>query len=150
MKELKFRVWDPAIPKSITETEGNKASGDIVNWEYVKKSSYLMDALNGKYTIMLYTGLKLKNGKEIYEGDIIEAKLPTYATDPELEETLKEKIIIGEVRIRPAGGTGILVRKIIGDKRGIQIGAFLKIKTDADTIIGNIYENPELMEVGYQ
>jgi len=71
MKELKFRIFDPAIPKNFSEAEDGKASGEMVNWEYVKKSSYLMDALNGKYPIMLYICQKDKNKTEIYEGDLL-------------------------------------------------------------------------------
>ena len=69
MKELKFKVFDSAIPKDIEEAEEGKPSGDMVNWEYVKKSSYLIDALNGKYPIVEYTTKKDKNNKEIHNAD---------------------------------------------------------------------------------
>ena len=146
MREHKFRAWDKKQKKWLGANLHMSVIDGVLWWQFGYKCEILSADERDNIELVEYSGLKLKNGKEIYEGDIIEAKLPSYAIDSALEETLKEKTIIGEVRIRPAGGTGILVRKIIGDKRGIQIGAFLKIKTDTDTIIGNIYENPELIE----
>jgi len=73
--------------------------------------------------IMQFTGLKDKNGKEIYEGDIGKQKMfrETNQNDP--------RFIIGEISISPT--QGVLVR-------GLPI-----VQWEIE-IIGNIYENPEL------
>ena len=89
-----------------------------------------------RYFRMQFTGLFDKNGKEIYEGDILNM---TYRDDVKKEEprnlsiTWKEPIK-GVVKFENAGF-------FVGDEFVLlgKIGRSLEV-------IGNIYENPELLE----
>ncbi|MEO9623817.1 MULTISPECIES: YopX family protein [Alphaproteobacteria] len=92
----------------------------MYDWTLVKNES-LQEMLNGGMTLMQYTGLKDKNGKEIYEGDIVSAGG---------EIATVEYMRIKEAKFE-ASADGA------GDLLGFT-------ETDID-IIGNIYENPELL-----
>ena len=99
-------------------------------------------------TVGQYTERKA-SGIEVYQGDIIKATLPEhdYGNPDSWKSDLQEKDVIGEVKIRRSSGVGFIVKKIISNEtKGISIGKFLRIKP-GDKIIGNIYENPELLEV---
>ena len=80
--------------------------------------------------IMQYTGLKDKSGKEIYEGDIVRGKYG------------KNGIVKNyEIRWLTGHFAAVDRNNITGDEHYYPIGLL------EGEVIGNIYENPELLEV---
>ena len=69
MRELKFRVWDK-LEERFTTCE----SGFQCHYVLSLKGEFhnLQDGSGGKeYIVQQYTGMKDRNGKEVYEGDIV-------------------------------------------------------------------------------
>ena len=86
-------------------------------------------------TVGLYTGLNDKNGTEIYEGDSVNVKIPDVITR-------KGYIVNTNVHVTSENG-------MYGFKYGIR-GEFSTfrdfIKETEFMVIGNIHQNPELLE----
>ena len=99
----------------------------LIGWnfgyEYNDIGSYTMQ---NKFIIMQYTGLKDKNGKEIFEGDILE-----------------HYVNFGPGGDQPGYKTAI---ELTGFGVNVQHWMFEEVnKQFMPEIIGNIYENPELL-----
>jgi len=114
--QIKFRAWDG---KKIYSEDLIISNGDVYeNWRDFEDGIITSD------TVMLYTGLKDSNGKEIYEGDII-------SNGREMAEVKFYE--------------GCFMAQI---EEGYAEAVFdYCIPFDDSCVVGNIYENPKLMEV---
>lgn len=126
-REIKFREWD-----SVREEMYGKGHGmsygeredydDSIGFRFSHEENLEEDRI-----LMQYTGLKDKNGKEVYEGDIVNCS----------EGCPHEVIWLEEYGGRYIGGMPAWYLK--GFAEGYAW-------TGAEEVIGNIYENPELLE----
>ena len=104
------------------------------NYQYFVKNEHLQETNVDEETIGQYTGLKDKNGTEIYEGDIIFIKGETKLLD--IKGKVEYSNILAQFIIT---NTGSIVNEAepLGDYEEEDI-----------EVIGNIYDNPELLEKG--
>ena len=158
MREFKFRAvrlsdGQVFLPIAIYQT------GDepVVEWISDTGPSQLSDTPGNEVVLMQYTGLKDKNGREIFEGDIIKFAVERDFTDYHGEWTDKEVVyrngqwIASYVRSE----RGRLPRGYVADELTNHILHWDKDAVFDDTghwstvdgeVIGNIYENPELLQ----
>lgn len=125
MREIKFRCWD-----RFKQRWSNYKINDGTVYFMDKNTGVWYGSYNKRYkdfNLMQYTGLKDKNGKEIYEGDIVK---------------LRANHGIGVIKYSDEWGA-FVVEYI--KPRSLAVLGMHYYKEDIE-ILGNIYENPELME----
>lgn len=131
MNNFKFRVWDKKL--QILETVSN------IDLEFEEVTFYIDDDKDLEtcrqfedVEIMQSTGLLDKNGKEIFEGDIVSGEFyfagVGYFDTGERDVVVKDKPILWE------------------DGKFVCCGFDLSEMNENIEVIGNIYENKELLE----
>ncbi len=120
MRKIKFRAWHRVSKKmfDVLSIDLDPEFGGVWKWgkayhdhdtgEHEADKDFIV---HDQIELMQFTGLKDKNGKEIYEGDILKAT-PYYRNRPVLWEDVVQGLV-----------------------------------SSNDEVIGNIYENPELVNV---
>jgi len=129
MREIKFRAWDIV----------DEVMREVLKIDFDLKVVWLLKYINGEkrayelefkdIELMQLTGLHDKNGKEIYEGDIVKLFIP-----------------VGKIYICIISwdkfNTGFMCNSIKNDLFLVASGELIR----NGEVIGNIYENPELLK----
>ncbi len=140
MREIKFRAWDK-IDKRIGRVIEINFNLELIRLAFEKNGvtmACIMRDLND-VELMQYTGVKDRNGNEIYEGDIVELTFQCeYYVDNGhfIKKCIEKKIV--EVKF-PTWFDSFEC-----DERGRN---FMKWIIDIK-VIGNKWNNPELLEKG--
>ena len=131
MNNLKFRAWDKEF-KNMIYTDDDLlvcVSNNGIELTDISETIGVSDGDIKDFELMQSTGLKDKNGVEIYEGDIVRYNRGVSHSVEKLPYSVKyvEGVFVFEYGF-------------------IQHNLFKNVKYI--TVIGNIYENEELLECG--
>jgi uncharacterized phage protein (TIGR01671 family) len=130
-RELKFRAWVPACDGGMCMDHDVYVSGDGMPYDLATDDTpgcpNIEIESHPEYIVMQFTGLKDRNGKEIYEGDVLahEGVVKQIIGRVEFEE--------GEYWVIPMTHTQPFAMRLRQEARFREV-------------IGNIHENPELLK----
>jgi len=122
MREIKFRAWSHRA-KQLKQVERIFFNENTIQISHGFTGDDISEWFLDHCELMQYTGLKDRNGKEIYEGDVVKFSW------------LRSEIIDQIEYVKLNFASGFQLKKI---------GSYTPPACEW-TIIGNIYQNPELI-----
>ena len=128
----KFRAWDTTNKEMFKDTFAITESGQVVVVEQEFVTSIPDYVFVDHLVIMQSTGLHDKNGKEVFEGDILGIDTDEEIVNVNIYWDSKHALFMFESK---KYNEEELLAELVEDN------------TYPFEIIGNIYENPELLEV---
>lgn len=139
MEEIKFRVWDKKYNK-MSSFEFMQSRNVFALADGLLPEQFIILPKHENVVLMQYTGLKDKKSKDIYEGDIIR-----YDEDESINHWVAGEV--AQILSLPGRFTARIspFEKFNGSNQNMLNEEF----QDSVTIIGNIYENPELLSVSH-
>lgn len=129
----KFRAWDKRFSEFV---EDFFVSEDGKIYKKTKDTSYgfaISRETSDKIILMQSTGRFDKNGKEIFEGDVIAIEVDDTGTPI-------------NARVFQNSEIGILMFHVFEDDEDVPMVELLEDNSVAFAIIGNIYENKDILE----
>ncbi len=136
-REMKFRVWDEHNSDGATMhyTDNLSAYENLVGADYNFKKGYYNNSEGTE--IMQFTGLKDRNGADVYEGDILSHTFSDGSIGLKVVRYVNSKggfcmANVNELKDEKIFDIWSNIRKDYLDEIGFHI-------------VGNIFENPELL-----
>lgn len=130
MKEIKFRAWNKLANKMYSHKKLEEMLVNLTKNDFI---AGIFLPLNSDNEIMQYTGLNDKNGNEIYEGDILKG-----TTKGNSDE------ILAITYVKWDRGQFDLFTEMTSDSWEDALFNYMQF-FDVE-VMGNIYENPELLD----
>jgi len=136
--EIKFRAWDKKRKMMLRDYKQLyniylDLNGNIKVHQYLSAMDF-ETSHNNRFELMRYTGLKDKNGKEIYEGDILKSEYTSIGIP---KEKNCHPVFWGNGRWNCDHSINNCCKPWRGDLNDHHL---------SEEIIGNIYENPDLIK----
>lgn len=135
MRPIKFRAW-------------HKRESKMLDWQEIQHCHLYLFETDNDLELMQFTGLLDGNGVEIYEGDIVEFTYWWFDGNP------AESLLTGEI-IYAADCMSFALKGIknnewlrhVGGDSDTTAFAFFNFNEADFSVIGNIHEHRELIEV---